>query len=160
MKGTLNTGLEFARTSNPLVDFVDLDYASDLDKCMSLTGYALCIGGCAINWKTIFQHVVVSSTTEVEYMAFMETIKEALWLRGLFGELTLQQEATTIFCNSQSAIYLTKDQMYHERTKHNDMKHHFTWDIIANKRILVKKINTKVNVANMFTKVLPISKFK
>ncbi|KAL5765298.1 hypothetical protein ACOSQ2_017892 [Xanthoceras sorbifolium] len=56
---------------------------------------------------------------------------EALWLRGLYGELSSCFDATTIFCDSQSAIHLTKDQMFHERTKHIDIKFHFVRDIIA-----------------------------
>ena len=93
-------------------------------------------------------------------MAVTEAIKEALWLRCLFGELSLHQEVTTIYCDSQSAIYLTKDQMYHERTKHIDVKYHFIRDIIADKKVLIQKINTKDNPADMFTKSLPIYKFK
>ena len=160
LKGTLNICLEFGRNKNTLVGFVDSDYAGDLDKRRSLTGYVFCIGGCAISWKATLQHVVALSTTEAEYMAVTEAIKEALWLRGLFGELTLQEGVTTIYCDSQSAIHLTKDQMYHERTKHIDVKYHFIRDIIADKRVLVQKINTKDNAADMFTKALPVYKFK
>ena len=160
LKGTLNTCLEFGRNDNTLVGFVDSDYAGDLDKRRSLTGYVFCIGGCAISWKATLQHVVALSTTEAEYMAVTEAIKETLWLRGLFGELTLQQGVTTIFCDSQSAIHLTKDQMYHERTKHIDVKYHFIRDVIADKKVLVQKINTKDNPADMFTKALPVYKFK
>ncbi|XP_070044579.1 secreted RxLR effector protein 161-like [Nicotiana tomentosiformis] len=49
LRGTSNTYLEFGRNTNTLVSFVDSDYASDLDKRRSLTGYVFCIGGCAIS---------------------------------------------------------------------------------------------------------------
>ena len=160
LKGTSNFCLEFGRTSNSLVGFVDSDYAGDLDRRRSLTGYVFCIGGCAVSWKATLQHVVALSTTEAEYMAVTEAIKETLWLRGLFGELSLHQEVTTVYCDSQSAIHLTKDQMYHERTKHIDVKYHFIRDTIAEKKVLIQKINTKDNPADMFTKALPVYKFK
>ena len=51
-------------------------------------------------------------------MAISEACKETIWLRGLYNELCGDKSCTTIFCDSQSAICLTKDQMFHERTKH------------------------------------------
>lgn len=158
--GTSNTCLEFGKNNKTLVGFVDSDYAGDLDKRRSLTGYVFCIGGCAVSWKATLQHVVALSTTEAEYMALTEAIKEALWLKGLLNELSLCSDVTTINCDSQSAIHLAKDQMYHEKTKHIDVRFHFIREIIACKAIYVQKINTKDNPADMFTKSLPIIKFR
>ncbi|KAL3499639.1 hypothetical protein ACH5RR_038732 [Cinchona calisaya] len=93
-------------------------------------------------------------------MAVTEAIKEALWLRGLFGELSLHHGVTTVYCDSQSAIHLTKDQMYHEKTKHIDMQFHFVRDTIDEGKVLVQKISTKDNPADMFTKPLPVYKSK
>ncbi|KAL3514409.1 hypothetical protein ACH5RR_027126 [Cinchona calisaya] len=160
LRGTSNTCLEFGRNNNTLIGFVDSDYVGDLDKRRSLTSYVFCIGGCAVSWKATLQHVVALSTTEAEYMAITEAIKEALWLKGLFGELNLLQDVITIHCDSQSAIHLTKDQMYHERTKHIDVKYHFIRDTIAEKKVSVQKINTRDNPVDMFTKSLPVAKFK
>ncbi|KAG8488527.1 hypothetical protein CXB51_016411 [Gossypium anomalum] len=61
---------------------------------------------------------------------------------------------------SQSAIFLTKDQMFHERTKHIDVRYHFFRDIIARGDIVVSKISTHENPADMMTKSLPITKFE
>ena len=58
-------------------------------------------------------------------MAITEAFKEAIWLKGLFGELSKDLQITTVFCDSQSAIFLTKDQMFHERTKHIDAQYYF-----------------------------------
>jgi hypothetical protein len=54
-------------------------------------------------------------------MAAAEAVKEALWLRGLVRELGIQQGGVQLYCDSQSAIYLTKNQVYHARTKHIDV---------------------------------------
>ena len=93
-------------------------------------------------------------------MAVTEAIKEVLWLRGLYGELCLHQGVTIIYCDSQSAIHLTKDQMYHERTKHIDVMFHFIQDTIAEGKVLVQKIHTKDNPTDMLMKSLPVYKFK
>lgn len=85
---------------------------------------------------------VALSTTEAEYMAITEACKEAIWLKGLFAEFRKELQITTVFCDSQSAICLTKDQMFHERTKHIDVRYHFVRDVIARGDIVVSKIST------------------
>ena len=87
-------------------------------------------------------------------------MKEAIWLRGLVGDLGLQQKLTTMFSDSQSAIDLTNNPMYHERTKHIDVKAHFIRDVISQGAIVVKKIVTAENPTNMMTKTIPAAKFK
>jgi hypothetical protein len=58
-------------------------------------------------------------------------VLHAIWLRGLVGDLGLQRDETVVFCDSQSTINLTKNQMYHERTKHIDVKYHFFREIVT-----------------------------
>lgn len=77
------------------------------------------------------QSIVALSTTEVKYISATEGIKEYIWLRGLVNNVGLLQEVTIVFCESQGAIHLTKNQMYHVRTKHIDVKHHFICVIVA-----------------------------
>jgi hypothetical protein len=57
---------------------VDSDYAADLDKRRSLTGYVFTVGRCAVSWKATLQDVPAQSTTEAEYMAINEACKEAI----------------------------------------------------------------------------------
>ena len=58
-------------------------------------------------------------------MAVTEAVKEAIQLKGLVEDLGLHEGVTTVFYDSHSAIHLTKYQMYHERTKHIDVRYHF-----------------------------------
>ena len=62
--------------------------------------------------------------------------------------------------DNQSAIQLIKNQVYHERTKHIDVKLHFIRDEVAKWLVAVIKIHTDINHADMLTKVLPTTKFK
>ncbi|KAL4559971.1 hypothetical protein LXL04_032119 [Taraxacum kok-saghyz] len=125
-----------------------------------LRGYVFTLNGCAISWKAQLQSTVALSSTEAEYMAITEAIKEDIWLKGLFGELDDRLKVTTVFCDNQSAIFLSKDQMFHDRTKHIDIRYHFVRDIIEKGDCVVEKIHTDYNPADMFTKSLPIAKFK
>ncbi|KAG8475448.1 hypothetical protein CXB51_032200 [Gossypium anomalum] len=160
LRGTTDVCLQFGRTEDGVIGYVDADFTGDLDRRRSLTGYVFTIGGCAISWKATLQTTVALSTTEAEYMAITEACKEAIWLKGLFSELNEDLQISTVFCDSQSAIFLTKDQMFHERTKHIDVRYHFVRDIIARGDIVVSKINTHENLADMMTKSLPITKFE
>ncbi|KAG8499626.1 hypothetical protein CXB51_006086 [Gossypium anomalum] len=160
LRGTTDVCLQFGRTEDGVIGYVDADFAGDLDRRRSLTGYVFTIGGCAISWKATLQTTVALSTTEAEYMAITEACKEAIWLKGLFSELNEDLQISTVFYDSQSAIFLTKDQMFHERTKHIDVRYHFVRDIIARGDIVVSKISTHENPADMMTKSLPITKFK
>ncbi|KAG8473502.1 hypothetical protein CXB51_035665 [Gossypium anomalum] len=160
LRGTTDVCLQFGRTKDGVIGYVDADFAGDLDRRRSLTGYVFTIGGCAISWKATLQTTVALSTTEAEYMVITEACKEAIWLKGLFSELNEYLQINTVFCDSQSAIFLTKDQMFHERTKHIDVRYHFVRDIIARGDIIVSKISTHENPADMMTKSLPITKFE
>ena len=160
LKGTSGVCLEFGRNGDSLSGYVDSDYAGDLDKRRSLTGYVFTLGGSTVSWKATLQATVALSTTEAEYMAVTEAIKEAIWLRGLLGELSMDHGVTVVHCDSQSAIHLTKDSMYHERTKHIDVRYHFIKEIIAQGNIQVLKIGTEDNPADMLTKPLCVGKFE
>jgi hypothetical protein len=137
---------------------VDSDYAADLDKRRSLTGYVFTVCNCAVSWKATLQPVVALSTTEAEYMAIAEACKESVWLKGLCAEFCGDDSCINLFFDSQSAIYLTKDQMFHERTKHIDIKYHYVRDVIG--KLKVCKISTHDNPADMMTKPVPVAKFE
>ena len=75
------------------------------------------------------------------------------------GTLCLTQKQVTVFCDSQSAIHLAKNQVYHARTKHIDVRYHFVREIIEEGGVLVQKIKTDDNPADMLTKVVTTIKF-
>ena len=100
-------------------------------KKKSLTRYVFTLCGSVISWKVTLQFIVALSTTEAEYMATIEAMKKSIWLKGLVGDLGLQQVLTIVYFNSQSVIHLTKNQMFYEKTKHVDVRMHFIRDVIA-----------------------------
>jgi len=92
-------------------------------------------------------------------MAMTEAIKEAIWLQGLLDDLGIDQDLLKIICDSMSAIYLAKNQIYHARTKHINVIFHFVWEILDEGDIELQKINTKENPADMLIKIVPRVKF-
>ncbi|WVZ49078.1 LOW QUALITY PROTEIN: hypothetical protein U9M48_000459 [Paspalum notatum var. saurae] len=160
LRGTSDACLQFGRNREGLVGYVDSDHAADLDKRRSLTGYVFTVGGCAVSWRACLQSTVALSTTEAEFIAVCDACKEAVWLKGLYAEFSGDTSCINLFCDSQSAIHLTKDQMFHERTKHIDVKYHYVREVVAEGRLKVCKISTHDNPADMMTKSVPVAKFE
>ena len=137
---TLDVGLIFKKddmVGQYVVGYCDSDYAGDLDKRRSTTGYVFTLAKAPVSWKSTLQSTVALSTTEAEYMAITEAVKEAIWLQGLLDDLGVGQKQVTVFCDSQNAIHLAKNQVYHARTKHIDVRYHFVWEIIEEGGVLV-----------------------
>ncbi|GJW06494.1 hypothetical protein Tco_1568917 [Tanacetum coccineum] len=135
--------------------FVDSDYAKDPDKGRSITGYAFLVQGCVVSWKATLQHVVALSTTEAEYMALTEAVKEAIWLRGLLEELGVKLNTVAVNCDNQGAIHLSRNHVFHERTKHINVRYHFIREVLEAKTVKVLKVGTEHNAADALTKVVP-----
>ncbi|GJR94831.1 retrovirus-related pol polyprotein from transposon TNT 1-94 [Tanacetum coccineum] len=156
LKGTADVGLVYGRDQGKHVDvdgFMDADYAKDPDKGRSITGYVFMVHDCVVSWKATLQHVVALSTTEVEYMTLTEAVKESIWRKGLLIELGVNLMLVIVNCNNQSAIHLLRNEMFHERTKHINVRYHFIREIVEYKEIGVAKIGTKDNAADAFTKM-------
>ncbi|CAM8982760.1 unnamed protein product [Rhodiola kirilowii] len=120
LAGTTDIGLMFAKhgSEHDLYGYVDSDFASNKDNRKSITSFFYTWAGNCISWKSQLQSVVALSSTEAEYIAATEAAKEAIWLQGLLGELEIETSVPVIFMDSQSALCLCKDPVYHERSKH------------------------------------------
>lgn len=72
------------------------------------------------------------------------TVSELIWLRWLLGELGVKQEnATTLHCDNQAALHITKNPVYHERTKHVEMDCYFVRECVDSREIAPTKIWTR-----------------
>ena len=67
----------------------------------------------------------------------------------------LNYQSVPIFCDNTSTINLTKNLIQHSRTKHIDIKHHFIRELVQNREIQINYVNTKDQLADIFTKALP-----
>ncbi|KAL2456513.1 Retrovirus-related Pol polyprotein from transposon TNT 1-94 [Abeliophyllum distichum] len=126
----------------------------------NLRGFAsFTLGDNCITWKSQLQPLVTLSSTEAEYVALTEAFKECMWLKGLLCELNFLNENAMIFTNSQSALMLCKNPVYHERSKHIEVKYHFIREKLASGEFKLLKIATDDNPADVGTKVLAAGKF-
>ena len=63
--------------------------------------------------------MVTLSTAEAEYVAATEAVKEVIWIAGMLKELKISEEVVTVFSDSQSALHLCRNPVFHDRTKHD-----------------------------------------
>ena len=59
-----------------------------------------------------------------------------MWLQGIIEELDISQKTIKVLCDNQSTIHLTRNQMFHERTKHIDIKYYFVRDVVVQKKLI------------------------
>lgn len=125
IKGTSDVALCFGGLEFCVRGYVDSDYAGDLDKRKSTTGYVFTIAGGAVSWLSKLQTVVALSTTEAEYMAATQACKEAIWIQRLLVELGHKQQKIIVYCDSHSALHIARNPAFHSRTKHIGVQYHF-----------------------------------
>lgn len=101
------------------------------------------------------------STTKVEYIPATKSIKERLWLKDFQQSCNGGSDYVTIFFDELSALHLMKYPTFNEIFKHLNIKSHFIHDVIAFKKVMVKKIATEENPTNALTgtEVFPTTKF-
>jgi histone deacetylase 1/2 len=88
VKGTLNTGLSFRKSSSTGISiFTDADWAGCVDDRRSTSGYVVFVGPNLISWSSKKQPIVSRSSTEAEYKALANGAAEAIWIESLLKEL-------------------------------------------------------------------------
>ncbi|KAK9706467.1 hypothetical protein RND81_07G127200 [Saponaria officinalis] len=85
---------------------------------------------------------------------------ELKWLKGLLASLDVVLPSPMhLFCDSQSAIQLAQNPVFHERTKHIEIDCHFVRDAITEGIIKPFHVSTGEQLADIFTKPLGVRQF-
>eukprot|EP00253_Pinus_taeda_P004066 PITA_04066 len=109
-------------------------------------------------WK---QRSLALSSAEAEYMAASLATCEAIWMRkilvGLFGS---HLDPTVIYCDNQSCIKLSANPVFHDRSKHIDIRYHHIRDCVQRRIMLLSYIPTEDQDADILTKALTRRKFE
>ena len=150
LKGSANIGIWYQREALELKAYADADYAANPDTRKSTSGFVLTLNGGPITWAARSQKCVAQSTTEAEYIALADCTKDVIWTRQLLSELSRAQTSPTpVYSDNQAAIKLVQNPVYHSRTKHIDVRHHFIRDEREKNTISVSYIPTNSQPADM-----------
>ena len=95
------------------------------------------------------------STTEAEYVVATTTACQAVWMRRMLRSLCHEQvKGTTVYCDNSSAISLSKNPLFHKRTKHIDAKYHYIRELVNNGEIVFQHCRTEEKFADILAKPL------
>ena len=158
--GTLKKGVWYESVEDPkLSGFTDSDWAGSIDDRKSTSGSVFNLGSGAITWCSKKQDSIALSSAEAEYVAAGAAAKQAIWLRKLLKDLCFEQKgATELWCDNQSAIAMTKNPVYHARTKHIEIQHHYIRKLVTDEKIILRFCGTNCQSADLFTKALSSGK--
>ena len=155
LKKTINFGLIFRNTTEPLFGYTDADWGNCPNDRKSYTGYCFIFNGSAITWESRKQSTVALSSTEAEYMALSDATKEGIYLIKLLNEIWDESiEKDLILTDYKGSIKLTENPVFRKRTKHIDIRH-FIRESLKNGQIDVSYVSTEKMGADLLTKALP-----
>jgi len=135
--------------------YSDADWAGNRDNRRSVSGMMLMLCGAPVVWRSVFQKTVALSSTEAEYMALSECVKEVVWMRLLLKNIGADQDGPTkLYEDNQGAMALAKNVGYQARTKHIDIRFHFIRENITSGEVELKYVDSKNQLADFLTKGL------
>ena len=101
------------------------------------------------------------STAKAEYIAAADCCTQILWIKEALKDVNIgTDQPITIYCDNTSAISLSKNPVMHSKTKHIPIKYNFLHEQVAEQSIILEYINTKKQIADIFTKPLPREAFE
>ena len=160
LQGTVDYGLDYRQGDGVrLAGYTISDWAGCASDKKSTSGCCFGLGSTVVSWFSQKQQSVALSLAKAEYMATSLASCEAIWLRKMLFDLFGQPlRPSVIYCDNQSCIKLTKNPVFHDRSKHIGIKYHFIKDYVQKGVVKLEYIPTDEQVADILTKALPRGK--
>ena len=118
-----------------MLHYVNLDFASNLEKIKSATGYVFTLAKGVVSWLSKLQTIVAWSTIEAKYIIATKACKEVIWIQRLLGELGHKQHKVTMYCNNQSTLHIARNPFFHSETKHIGVQYHFVNEVVGERSV-------------------------
>ena len=162
LKGTLDYGLRYTSSGEiKLHGYVDSDWSGSAKYRKSTSGCCFSLGSGMISWFSRKHTSIALSTDEAEYITACSACSETVWLRKmLLGLFDVEVDVTVILCDNQSCIKMTENPVFHDKSKHIEIKYHFIRDMVQKGAVKLKYVPTEEQVADVLTKPLARVKFE
>jgi hypothetical protein len=162
LKGTLDYVLCYIEDHDfRLYGYTDSDWAGSASDKNSTSGCCFSLGSAMTSWQSRKESSIALSTTEAKYIAACSTNCESIWLWKLLTCLfDLEMEAIVILCDNQSCIKRTENPVFHDKSKHIEIRYHYIRDMVQRGAIKLQFVGTDEQVADVLTKPLSRVKFE
>nr|GEU62832.1 uncharacterized mitochondrial protein AtMg00810-like [Tanacetum cinerariifolium] len=160
LKGTTSFEIKYKRGNDMrLVGYSN--HNVDIDDGRSTIGHVFNLGASPITWCSQKQTTVALSSCEAKFMAATTAACQAIWLRELLAKVTgLERQKVIIRVDNKSAIALSKNPVFHGRSKHIHTRYHFIRECVENEQVIVEHVSGENQRANPLTKALARIRFK
>lgn len=154
LRGSIDFELVYKRNLNedPMVCYVDSDWAGDLNDRKSVSGYLFKVYGNTVSWITRKQNCVALSSTEAELVALCTAVRDSLWLKKLLNDMNLNIQFIKVFEDNQACIALVRNPENNKRVKHIDLRFNFIYDHVHKNELKLEYVDSKNQVADILTK--------
>ncbi|CAE6201802.1 unnamed protein product [Arabidopsis arenosa] len=156
IKSNPGQGLMYSADSELCLNaFSDADWAACKDTRRSVSGFCVYIGTSLVSWKSKKQSVASRSSTESEYRSMAQATCEIIWLQQLLKDLHITVSCPAkLFCDNKSALHISMNPVFHERTKHIEIDCHTVRDQIKAGNLKALHVPTENQHADILTKAL------
>nr|GEU37784.1 ribonuclease H-like domain-containing protein [Tanacetum cinerariifolium] len=135
--------------------FVDAEWAKCIVTRKSVTRFCVKLNSSLVSWKSKKQNTLSKSSVEAKYRAMASVTLEIVWILKILKDLNWEHLLpVNLFCDSQAAIKIVANPVFHERTKHLEIDLHFVREKISYEVLKTQKINIADQTADIFTKGL------
>ena len=136
-----------------LQGFIYADWAGSPSDQKSTSGGILNLRSDAVSWYNRKQRSISLSSVEAKYMATNQAACEAIWMwKILVGLFDQRMDPIVIYCNNHSCMKLSKNPVFHDRSKHIDIRYHHLRDCVVKRIMLLQCVSTEEQDADILTK--------
>jgi hypothetical protein len=137
-----------------LIGYSDADWVGcKIDRKSTSETYQF-LGKSLVSWASKKQNSVALSTAKAEYIATGHCCAQLLWMRQTLRDYGYKLSKVSLVCDNESAIHMVDNPVEHSCTKHIDIQYHFLRDHQQKGDIEIAYVNTKNQLADIFTKPL------
>jgi hypothetical protein len=119
-----------------LQEYADVDWEGSAVDRKSTSSCFFTLGSTMVSWCSRKQIFVALSIVEAEYIALCVVVREAVWLCKILADLFVHEmDSTIIHCDNQSCVNLSENLVFHDKSKHIEIKYHYIRDMMQRKEV-------------------------
>lgn len=160
--GTTSWGISIRKDKGEVLlkAWSDSEWDRDLTSRRSRSGVVITFNSVPIWWSSRLQTTTALSTSEAEFNALFECVRQVVWIRGFLNEIGIvQTTATNVYQDNLGSIAWTKEVQGLRNVKHIGIGYHYVKENVRKKHVQISYVPSASNEAESFTKALVSSCF-